>query len=186
MSSLRRRRTRLSILASPAAALVAALAAPRAASAYEHQFHLGGAFGYSSLQGEPSANGFSGRINFDYGLTDAVNLMTRVEFADYPSLGLTIPSVAVGGGFVLDVLQFVPYIGAMVGVADAWVPKCAPTNPLPCNLAKMALEIPGGVDYLITRRFALGVVGRYQALVFNGGTNNMLSVSLKAEYIWGF
>ena len=62
----------------------------------------------------------------------------------------------------------------------------APANPVPCHQVKLNLEIPGGLDYLITRRFALGVVGRYQLLVFNRSTNNFFGAFWKAEYVWGF
>jgi hypothetical protein len=171
-------------LVSAGVAAVALAAAPRAARAYEHQYHLGGSFGYSGIVGSDGGSGLGGRIHFDYGITDAVNLMTRIEGISYPGKGAFIPSAAIGGGYVVDVLQWVPYIGAMAGVADIWVPKCDARTP--CHQPKLDLEIPAGIDYLVTRSFAMGAVGRYQLLVLNGNAVNSFAGFLKAEYIWGF
>jgi hypothetical protein len=170
------------------AALAAVGLAPRVASAYEHQYHLGASFGYVGIVGgNNGASGLGGRVHFDYGITDAVNLMTRVEMIDFPKVGVVLPSAAAGIGYVIDVLQWVPYFGAMAGVADIWTASCPMGGKVACgHLPKLDLEIPAGLDYLVTRRFALGAMGRYQLLLLNGNAVNSFGGFLKAEYIWGF
>ncbi len=183
-----RRPSRPALRAIFSAAIVAAVAfAPRTARAYEHQFHLGGSFGYVGIVGDNSASGLGGRINFDYGITDAINLMTRAEMVSYPKLGVVVPSGAVGIGYVIDILQWVPYFGAMAGVADVWTASCPTTGKVICShLPKLDLEIPAGLDYLVSRRVAIGALGRYQLLLLNGNAVNSFGGFLRVEYIWGF
>jgi hypothetical protein len=184
----------LSLTLAGAAFAAAWLAAPSEARAVEHQFHLGGSFGYTGLVGDVGASGLGGRVHFDYGLTDAFNLMSRVEITAYPSSSVLLPSVAVGAGYVVDILQVVPYVGGMVGVADIWSldstcglvdPSTGVVGPA-CHTPKLALEVPFGLDYLVTRKLAVGVEGRYQVLLANGAPINVIGGFLRAEYIWGF
>jgi hypothetical protein len=183
------------LFASIAAAALAAFAAQRDARAVEHQYHLGGSVGYAGVVGSTlGASGLGGRIHLDYGVTDAFMLMSRVEVTAYPSVNVMVPSAAVGVGYVFDVLQFVPYAGAMAGVADLWSldGRCGTVDPTTlvaataCHTPKVNLEIPFGVDYIVTRTVAIGLEGRYQLLVANGSTYNTLGVFARAEYIWGF
>jgi hypothetical protein len=47
--------------------------------------------------------------------------------------------------------------------------------------------VPFGLDYSISRSFAVGVGGRYQLLI--GGSNGLehgLTGLLRAEYVWGY
>jgi hypothetical protein len=181
------RRLALRCFLAAAGAAAAIAFAPSTAHAYEHQFHLGGSFGYVGLVGDNGASGLGGRINFDYGITDAINLMTRAEMISYPKQGVLVPSAAAGIGYVIDILQWVPYFGAMAGVADIWTVSCPSTGKIACShLPKLDLEIPAGLDYLVSRRFAVGVVGRYQLLLLNGNALNSFGAFVRAEYIWGF
>src|SRR5207248_2060755 len=130
----------------------------REAGAVEHQFHLGASFGYAGVVGSDlGASGLGGRVHFDYGITDAFMVMSRAELTAYPTTSVLVPSLAVGAGYVFDVLQFVPYVGAMGGVADLWstAPGCGATDATtgvvgaPCHTPKLDLEVPFGMDYIV-------------------------------------
>ncbi len=185
----------------------ALLASPRS-YAFEHQWHVGGDLGYTALMGaQQTRHGLGGGLHLTYGLTDAVNLMaelhvsshfSRVGEAPVDDKGnatgpvVPVPSVvftsgAVGVGYVVDVLQWVPYAGALVGVADLIDTSgtCGAAGS-PCHGVRLDLEIPFGLDYSISRSVAVGVGGRYQLLIGGPSIEHGLTALLRAEYVWGY
>jgi hypothetical protein len=164
------------------------------ASAYERQWRVGGTFGYTALLTQGGDfHGFGGGVHLDYGLTDALNLMVRADVFRYPKPELALLSAGAGIGYVIDILEWVPYFGALAGPVDgaSTAGNCdeAPSGdvvPPPCHRVKLALQIPFGLDYLVTRRFAIGAAGRYQMHLFNGPLSHTIGGFLKVEYIWGF
>ena len=53
----------------------------------------------------------------------------------------------------------------------------------------MGASVPFGLDYQLSRSFALGVAGRYHLLFGSLGEASpaqYLTVFARAEYIWGF
>lgn len=181
---MRRKRPPLAF-AVPAAC--AALLAPRAASAYEHQWHVGGDFGYAALFDGSTANGFGGGAYFAYGLNDSFNLMGQVDATYHPGDHWLVVSGGVGAGYVFDVLQWVPYVGLLVGPAGLIsTTKCAAMEP--CRALRFSAEIPFGIDYAVSRSFAVGVAGRVQLLI-PGSTPApwpLVGVVARAEYTWGY
>jgi hypothetical protein len=144
-------------------------------------------------------HGLGGGLHLTYGLSDALNLMAEVNVSSHfarlgdvpvddagkptgaPAVQLPrtlLASGAVGVGYVLDVLQWVPYVGAMVGAADIATPAG--------NSARLNLQVPFGLDYSISRSFAVGVGGRYQLMIGGAGLENGLTGLLRAEYVWGY
>ncbi len=188
-----------------------ALLAPSPSFAFERQWQLGGSVGYTALMGpRATLHGLGGGLHLTYGLTDALNLMADVNVSSHFSrldsapvdesgkptgaMAATLPSTlfasgAVGVGYVVDVLQWVPSIGGLVGVADLVDTSgaCGATPEAPCHSLRLNLQVPFGLDYAISRSFAVGVGGRYQMLV-GGPTGLMhgLSGVLRAEYVWGY
>lgn len=196
-------------LAASAAAL--ALLAPSRSLAFEHQWHAGGSLGYTALMSSHATlHGLGGGLHLTYGLTDALNLMAEVNVSSHFSrlddppvdakgkptgaAGAPLPSAlfasgAVGVGYVFDVLQWVPYVGGLVGIADLIDTggACGATPEAPCHSPRLDLQVPFGLDYSISRSFAVGVGGRYQMLI--GGPDGLthgLTGLLRAEYVWGY
>jgi hypothetical protein len=177
----------LAALSALAAALLAALA-PRRAAAYEHQWHAGMSFGYAALFGAQTAHGFGGGLHLAYGANDAINLLAEIDATVHPSSKWTVVSGGLGAAYVLDVLQWVPWAGLEVGPAGlvSFDPKCGVAATEPCSAFRINLAIPFGVDYQISRSFAVGLGGRFQVLVLGGSPWETLAVGARAEYAWGY
>ncbi len=188
-----------SALAAAALAAPTLLASSRS-EAFERQWHAGASFGYTALMGSHATlHGIGGGLHLTYGLSDALNLMAEVNVSNHFSrLGDTpvdadgkptgaaavqLPSAllasgGVGVGYVFDVLQWVPYVGGLVGAADIVTPSG--------NNLRLSLQVPFGLDYSISRSFAVGVGGRYQMLIGGAGLEHVLTGLLRAEYVWGY
>lgn len=195
-------------LAAPALAAAALLAflTPARAEAYEKQWHVGMSFGYTALMGQnPTRHGMGGGLHLTYGLTDAFNLMAEAEASGHfgraavPAAtkndtalpeqnGAAFTRAGVGVGYVVDVLQWVPYVGLVVGAADIvnMGPLCGTTGQAPCHDLRLDLALPFGLDYSINRSFSVGVGGRYQMLISGQPLINALGVFARAEYVWGY
>ena len=185
-----------------------ALLASSRSEAFERQWHVGGSLGYTALMGEQQTrHGLGGGLHLTYGLTDALNLMAEINVSRHwsrlgeelvdaegnvtgpaiPVPGVVLASSAVGVGYVVDLLQWVPYIGALVGVADVIdVSGTCGAAGAPCHSFRLDLEVPFGLDYSITRSVAVGVGGRYQLLIGGPGIEHGLTGLLRAEYVWGY
>src|SRR5262245_213579 len=106
---------RLARLVALAFSLIALLA-PATAEAYERQWHAGGSFGYGMLvANDETVHGLGGGLHLTYGLNDVFNAMVQVDFTGYPGGELVIGSAAGGIAYVIDILEWVPYVGLMVG-----------------------------------------------------------------------
>ena len=187
-----------------------ALLAPAQSHAFERQWHAGASFGYTALMGSHATlHGLGGGLHLTYGLTDALNLMAEVNVSNHftrlgdPPVGedgkptgaaavqlpaTLLASGAVGVGYVFDVLQWVPYVGGLVGATDVVTlgAECGKTVDTPCNSPRLNLQVPFGLDYSISRSFAVGVGGRYQMLIGGAGLSHVLTGLLRAEYVWGY
>jgi hypothetical protein len=183
--------------ASVAVAVVASvLGTSGSASAVEREHHIGVAPQLTMLDvADKSTLSVGGGIgaHYTYGLTDQLLLMGELAFAivaanqkqDTPTTPHTRPSevdhLSGGIGYVLDILRFVPYGGALVG-----------GYRLAGGTLDSALILPGaqlqlGLDYLLSRHFAIGVAGQQHFLFTKMSTYPSLTmVLLRAEYVWGF
>jgi hypothetical protein len=178
-------------LAAPAALL---LALPSSAQAYERQWHAGGGLGYAFFaEGGNTLHGLGVGAHLTYGLSDAFNLLVQVDgsnhFGPAPFAPRVLASGSVGVGYVIDVLQWVPYVGVMAGGYGVFAPgACGAAGEPACVGARLGLSVPFGLDYQLSRSFALGVAGRYGILLFGeaGGVGQTLTMYLRAEYLWGY
>lgn len=183
------RRSPRSIAALPALLVGAAVAlAGGRAEAFEHQWHLGGSLGYAALFGGGTSHGFGGGVHAAYGLNDSFNLMGDVNVTAHPYAQWVVMSGAVGAGYVLDVLQWVPYVGGLVGGAGVFSsdPRCGISRSEPCKQFRLDLEIPFGVDYQVSRSFSVGIAGRFQLLLLGEFPWTTLGAFARAEYTWGY
>ena len=174
-------------LLSAAAAIVALLSAAPA-EAFERQWHAGAAFGYALLTDPGTYPGFGGRLHLAYGLTDSFNALVEVDLASHPGGKTLVFGGSAGATYVVDILQWVPYVGLTVGGYDLVANRrCGgPGEPL-CHDGRFAVAVPFGLDYAVTRDFAVGVAGKYALLIpaaeFPG---SYFTAYARAEFIWGY
>lgn len=153
--------------------------APRAASAFERQQHLGGGAGGLVLvpvgQSGRAVGGGALDLHYGYGWTDSLNLVAE------GSLGLTGTNLLAGGAlaggvtYAFDVVQWVPYIGVLAGVG---------------GYGRADLDVVGalGIDYQASRSFAVGLALREHAFALTSPKSAYLGTFafLRAEAMWGW
>jgi hypothetical protein len=185
-----------------AAAVASALAwlAPSRADAYEHQWHAGLSLGYSMLADPQALHGFGGGLHLTYGLTDAFNLMLIADVTGHPGKAGVVGSkddpprpdiVVLGGsagvGYVIDILQWVPYVGVMAGGYDVWaLDLCGAPDTRACHSGRLGLSAVGGLDYQINPSFAVGGAVRGTLLIGAVPVGGAVTAFARAEYIWGY
>ena len=167
------------------------------ADAYERQWQASLGLGYAHLSNGggtavqlASLPGFGASLGLSYGVNDALNIIGHADFSMHP--GDT--SVLVGGGgvgiaYVLDIVQWVPWLGLTAGAYGVSIGEpCVSNVSVPCTTGRFGLSLPFGLDYQLSRSFSLGAGGRYGLLLF-GNQNKLdqtISVFARAQYIWGY
>lgn len=180
----------------PAIALLALSFAPREARAIERQHHLGLGPTLATLVVDDKKTPSIGAglaLHYTYGLDDQFNLMAEVSSAivardqqqDAPTSPRTRPATAdqatAGVGYVIDILQWVPYLGLLGGVYRLGGGTLARDVFLP------GLEIGVGLDYQLSRRWAVGLAGRQHVFLSKLSTYpSYTTVQLRVEYMWGY
>lgn len=189
-SDVRQRLARLARLLVPLGAGAAALAAGAGdAAAFERQWHVGVNAGYSPYINPAGVtlHGFGGGLHLTYGVSDTINFLAIADVTVHPATtagdtpvdGLILGGGSVGLGYVFDILQIVPWVGATVGGYYAADPA-APGG-------RLALGVPFGIDYQLSRSFAVGAAGEYKLFFMDpAGVGQRFGAFLRAEYIWGF
>jgi hypothetical protein len=177
--------------------LVLIAASSSEANAYEHQWQAGLSAGYAHFVNgggtaitPASYPGFGTSLSLTYGLNDSLNIIGHVDMSAHPG---TAPVLIGGGGvgmaYVLDVLRWVPWVGVTVGgYAVSAREPCIATDDAPCTTGRFGLSGQGGLDYQVNRTFSIGAGGRYGLMLFgNKNTaDHVVSVFLRAQYIWGY
>lgn len=199
-SSRRRRRwfSTSSSWASSSAALAAlvALLVPRDAAAIEQQHHIGiaPALGVLSIDDKStSSTGLGGALHYAYGLSDQWNLtlgassivVAADQKQDFPTSPRTRPSTvhqaAVGASYVIDILRWVPWIGIDGGVC------VLAGGTLDRSIVVPELSVGLGLDYQLSRTFAVGLAGREHLLISKLDTYpSYLTAMLRFEVMWGY
>ncbi len=144
----------------------AALLSAGEAQAVEDTLHLGLDAGLATVRfPEVTVAGFNGGLHALYGVTDAVNLRAHLDISVYdlpdPDTSALIYGGMLGAEYVLDTIDWVVYGGVQVGPllvatqagSDTW---------------QGGVEIPLGVSYLLSRRFALRLIEGRMRLHFFG------------------
>ena len=109
-------------------------------------------------------------LDLSYGVTDAVAIRATGAFTGHsleattggPAGTLLAWHAGLGLTYTIDIVRVVPYIDFAVGVMGTERP--APAGATVTN-NQLGVEIGVGVDYLISRRWAVGVVVRYHAFL---------------------
>lgn len=179
-----------------AAAIILAAVAPRTAGAVERQHHIGLGPSLSTLVIDDKSTASIGAgfaLHYAYGLNDQFNLMVEVgssvvakgEKLETPETPRTRPATVdqatAGVGYVIDVLEFVPYIGLLGGAYR-----------MDGGTLENGIFLPGfalalGLDYQLSRHWALGAAVRQHMFLTHTSTYPSYTTALlRVEYMWGF
>lgn len=138
-------------------------------AAVEDRLHFGldAGFATSSFPAYQAA-GFDGGAHALYGISDAFNLRVGADVGVYdlpdPDTSALVFGAMTGAEYVLDTIDWVIYAGLTLGPTLVSVQSGADTWML-------GLEIPGGVSYLLSDRFALRLLEvRYRLHFFGDDT----------------
>lgn len=206
---MRRSMCRLRRFSIALAALAGLLLGTSSASAFERQWRTGLSLGYAyfSNVGDEKLHGLGGGLHLTYGLSDAWNASITADTSYHPSGDALIFGGAAGVSYVVDILQVVPHVGLLLGPYDVWrvggecgvsnarpPPSPSPSSPSslpsppppPCHRFSFGASIPFGLDYTVSRSFAVGVGGRYQLLIASDGVAQMITAFARAELTWGY
>ena len=180
-----------------AGVVVAALcAAPREAHAIERQHHFGldPTLALLKVDDKSSMSTAVGLgAHYTYGLNDQFNFMAELnasfmvqgEKLETPVTPRTRPTqidhALVGVGYVLDVLRWVPYFGILAGgyrLAGGTLDE---------QLIVIGGAVQLGLDYQLSRQWAIGAAGQQHFLVTQMSTYpSYTTVMLRFEYMWGY
>lgn len=169
------------------AAALASFSVAQPAEAVEEQWHAGIGAEWALLgHGGLSHNGLGGSLNLTYGLSDAFNLMVQAGATGHEGGDLLVMRGALGAGYVLDILTWVPYAGFLVGAHDVWTVACEVDSDCKHDVHP-SVSIPLGLDYQLSRSFAIGATGQLSMLFFgDDGAGSMVNAGLRAQYMWGY
>jgi hypothetical protein len=171
-------------------ALVGLVLSTSSASAFERQWRSGVSLGYAyfSNVGDETRHGFGGGLHLTYGLSDAWNASITADTTYHPSGDALIVGGAAGVSYVVDILQVVPHVGILLGPYDVWRVggACGVLDAPPCHRFSLGASIPFGLDYTVSRSFAVGIGGRYHLLIAADGVATMMTAFARAEITWGY
>jgi hypothetical protein len=157
------------------------------ASAFERQWHVGvdGVYAIADWP-EGGAVGLGGGTHIGYGLTDAFNIRVHLDVSRYPSVlfggeprDALIWNSQLGAEYVIDVMRWIPYIGATAGVVDVLVQREE-------HNVHLGVEVPLGLGYRITPNFAALVEGRLRMLMLGRepSPSNGVLTTFRVQYLW--
>jgi len=154
------------------------------ASAYERQWRVGPDFGWvaASFPGG-SVDGFGAGAHVTYGLTDAINLRAQGDLSvfDLPEASSAIVyGGVVGGEYVLDVLNWVPFVGAMAGPVALAIQDGE-------TVMHLGVEIPFGLGYQLSEQWTVGAEGRYRMYLLGSeavSPSEHMAALLRIEHVW--
>jgi hypothetical protein len=126
----------------------------------------------------PDAAGIGGALYAKYGMNDWFNVVAEVSGSGHPAKNTVLVGGRVGAEYVFDILRWVPYVGGLAGSAVVFTSGNS-VSP------RLDLEVPFGLDYQLSRSFAVGGVGKLELLI---GSDLRTAVGgfLRAEYFFGF
>lgn len=179
---------------------LAMCASPRAAEAVERQHHLGldPSLSILKVEGAPVNTGGGIGAHYTYGISDQLNFMAGVNGSLLPTSTVVpdpatpnaiipatqpgrILSALAGVGYVIDVLRFVPYIGVLAGGYHL------SGGDLRSGIFVFGGAAQVGIDYQLSRQWAIGVAGQQHFLLTKMSTYpSYTNVLLRFEYMWGF
>ena len=160
-------------------ALVATVLAPSQAQAVEQEWHLGGAanYGLMTFARAPSRNGFGGQLLARYGLNDALDLSLSAAAMSFLEDGRLVFSGAAGVAYVVDVLRWIPTVGAHIGVVDIVTTRCETLPELCYHDIRPTVGVPISLEYRVLPELPVGARFEPTLLLF-GEPSWLLTTSL--------
>jgi opacity protein-like surface antigen len=167
------------------ATAAALLAAASRAGAFERQFHLGADGGWSAVSWRGAVHGGWGAgAHLTYGLTDAFNAMLELAATDHAVApgrpDLVVMSGAAGVAYTLDVLRWVPYGGLLVGGYRFSGAELERPH------AKLGFQVAIGLDYQLSRSWAVGGQVKYHTFSDDPLSAHYLTTFARVAYLWGW
>ncbi len=159
-----------------------------AAHTFEREWHLGAGLGGGMFTGE-SSGGPAVAAYAGYGLSDMFDLRAQL-LASRHDFGSPQPtwvySASAGVAYKLDIIRWVPWVDALVGYYR-FQGGALPGGRKPDELG---LSVGLGIDYAVSRSFAIGAELRYHGFVRDLPTSlsdtPYFTGLLRAEYTWGW
>lgn len=161
------------------------------AQAFERQWHLGAA-GSFVVPNDDRARGYGPGLYGSYGISDVFDVRGELKASFHPELGkrdaFSVYSGALGLCYKVDILEWIPYVGVRAGYFRLTGGLLQPGAPKAAELDEWAQGggfVGGfaGFDHAFSRSFAAGVEVATDQLLPAG---LLSSVSLRAEYRWGY
>jgi len=174
-------------LAAALAVLACLVLGTSRAHAFERQWHLGGGLGIATLKGSASGVNPALGVYAAYGLSDMFDLKLELMDSSHDLGGhrTQILSASAGVVYKIDIIQWVPYVDLMAG----YYGFSGGPSPLG-HYAEPGASIGLGLDYSLSRSFAMGAQFRYHAFLRNPPQSladaPYFSALLRAEYRWGW
>jgi outer membrane protein W len=126
-----------------------------------------------------SPSGGGGNLQLSYGITDAVAIQLHGGVTAHPlaedmdrmlAPGLLLTwQASVGVMYALDIVRVVPYFEASVGILGVTTLTTAKAAAGGGTALNAGAEIGLGADYMLNRRWAVGVALRYHAFLTDLG-----------------
>jgi Outer membrane protein beta-barrel domain len=137
------------------------------ALAYEGQFHLGGGVGVASFTRSDAPVALAIGAHAAYEINDMFDARLELMASEHQFVEnqkTRLYSATAGLTYKLDVIALVPYAGILAGLYafEGYYPY---VNEQPERRLQPGISIPLGLDYTVSRTFALGVQLRYHGFL---------------------
>jgi hypothetical protein len=165
-------------LATIAGAVATGVCVPAPAGAFERQWHVGGGVGLATESGGYDIGPVLG-VHGAYGISDVFDVRLELQASRNDLAGFPVWFYATRAGiaYKLDVLQWIPYVGASGG--GFFVTWSSGTTIKPCVGAF------AGLDYAVSEHVGVGVLVAGDYVLAN--PNLLVGTGLfRAEYRFGF
>lgn len=165
------------------------------AGAVERQHHLGAGGGIALLKVDDKSTmsaGGMGSLHYAYGFSDAFNLVAEggyslVALGEEKGAGIPatrpagIGHLGAGATYVLDVIQWVPYIG-LLGTGYTFH-----GGSIDGVKGAFGATVAVGLDYQLSRSFAFGLAGRQHVVLSALSTYPTFTEGfVRFEVLWGW
>ncbi len=155
----------------------------------EGQWHVGGGLGGAAFTSQDSGYAPAANLQFAYELDDMFDVQLELSAAQFSFIEGTTTrfyGAMAGVTYKVDVIEWVPDFGLYGGLFSF----DGPVWPAPLKKQELGIAVPLGLDYSVSRSFAVGAQIRYHGFM----SDPMSSLSdapyfvalLRAEYRWGF